>query len=165
MIIKSKEVYILILFFFISCKKEEIVYFDDGKIKYIKIIENGVLHFRRFDQEGNIAFIGKFKDSQLIDTLFARDQDFDYIVKIDSSDYEFFYGTYISKYSTGKISKISPLRYTKSLEIDSILSSPLFFGKEEIYKPDGEKGRERYYEINGKVSEVVTERIYDESLK
>ncbi len=165
MIIKAKEVYILILFFFISCKKQHIEYFDDGKIKYIKTTENGILHFRRFDQEGNVAIMGKFKDKQLIDTLFARDQDFNYIVKIDSSDNEFIYGTYISKYSTGKISKISPLRYTKSLEIDSILSSPLLFGKEKLYKPDGEKGRERYYEINGKASELVTERIYDESLK
>src|SRR5690606_12861093 len=82
MIIKAKEVYILILFFFISCKKQHIEYFDDGKIKYIKTTENGILHFRRFDQEGNVAIMGKFKDKQLIDTLFARDQDFDYIVKL-----------------------------------------------------------------------------------
>ncbi|MCC2590404.1 hypothetical protein [Chryseobacterium sp. MFBS3-17] len=155
---------ILMIFFLFSCKKEEKqekIFYDNGKIKYVRVFDNDILKFNRYDREGNLMFVGKFKDNQLIDTLFIYDNGFEYFEKIDSSDNKYFYTTFISRYSTGKLSEISRLRYRKGVEIDSILGSSLLFGKETNYKPNGEIVRERTYKITGDVSKVIDEKNYD----
>lgn len=157
--------YLALVLFLISCNKEEKVYFDNGNIKYINILEKDILHFKRFDRKGNLIFTGKFKNNQLIDTLTIYEDGIKGIEKIDSADNKYFYSTLISKYSTGKITKISLLRYTKNVEIDSVLFSPKLFGKEILYNPNGELAWERIYKIKGKSSDVVFEQIYDENLK
>ena len=129
-----------LLLLLISCKKEEKKFFEDGKIKYINIWDDNILNFKRFDEKGVLLFVGKFKDNQLIDTLFAHGQQDDFIIKIDSSDNNYSYGTFISKYSTGKNAKVSLLRFNKGGDIDSIISSALLFGKEVVYFPNGKKG-------------------------
>lgn len=147
-----------------SCKKEEKKYFEDGSVKYIYILDEDVRNFKRFDEKGNLLFVGKLKNNQLIDTLFAYGQEDDFIIKIDSSDRDYFYGKYVSKYSTGKDAKISLLRFNKGLDIDSIISSSLLFGKETVYLPNGKKARETFYKIEGNTSKILFENIYD-SLK
>ncbi len=159
---KKKLYYFLISFFLISCKKEEKVYFDDGKVKYLNTMDKGILNFKRFDREGNLMFVGRFSKSQLIDTLFIFDQEgFDHFVKIDSSDNNYFYGTFLSKYSTGAYAEVSLMRFNKGLDIDSVIGSSLLYGKKVIYKPDGSIGSERIYEIQGNSSKIVRETIYD----
>ncbi|MBD8081899.1 hypothetical protein [Chryseobacterium caseinilyticum] len=162
---KKVIIYLIVIFLFSSCKREEKISFDNGKIKFIKSYNKGVIEFKRFDEEGSLLFYGKFKNNQLIDTLYVFNKGVDFIIKIDSSDNNYFYGTYISKYSTGKNSKISSLRFDKDSDIDSTISSSLLFGKEILFNVDGKLSRERVYEIDGKKSEIIEEKIYDKNLK
>ena len=101
----------------------------------------------------------------MIDTLYAFDQAGDFIIKIDSSNINYFYGTYISKYLNGKNAKISPLRFTKNTDTDSIIGSSLLFCKELLFNTNGKLAREKIYKINGKTSDVIDEKIFDENLK
>ncbi|MBB6329598.1 hypothetical protein HNP24_000548 [Chryseobacterium sediminis] len=159
--------YIFLLIFF-SCKKNETIYYPDGKPKYINEWKNHILNIKRYDSKGNLIFRGKFKDSRLIDTLYIYDDNDDnetFIKMNDSISNNFFYGTYITKYSTGKITKISPLRFKKGNDLDSILNSSRSYGKEILYNPDGILARETHYKIIGDSSILVSEKIYDEKLK
>ncbi|SRR5690606_4716452 len=158
---KRTLVLFLIYFFLISCKKEDKVYFENGNIKYLNVLDEDILNFKRFDEEGNLLFVGRFKNNQLIDTLFAYGQKDDFMIKIDSSDKDYFYGKYVSKYSTGQDAKVSLLRFNKGLDIDSIISSSLLFGKEVVYLPNGKKAKEAYYKIEGNTSQKIFEKNYD----
>lgn len=154
----------LLLFFCLSvltsCRKNRVVYYDNGKPKYVNTWQNGILKFSRYDKEGKLLFEGKFKDQQLVDTLnIYDDSDNDTFVKIDSSDNTFFYGTFIAKYSHGKIAKFSLLRFEKGEDIDSIINSSVLYGKEELYTPDGKLDAVRYYKIVGDSSIKVSDKI------
>ena len=79
---KKISIYILLLLS-ISCKKTEKTYYDNGKPKYINIWEDDFLKVNRYDREGNLLFKGKYKDLQLIDTVFVfnkKDKYFETIV-------------------------------------------------------------------------------------
>ena len=109
---KKILVYILLLSS-LSCKKSENIYYDNGKPKYINIWDEDFLKINRYDRQGNLLFKGKYKDQQLFDTIYVFDKGDNFIIKIDSSKGNYFYGTMISKYSTGKDAKISHLRFKK----------------------------------------------------
>lgn len=148
-------------FFLFSCKKEEKIYYSNGKPKYINVWDGNILKVNRYDENGNLLLIGKYKDNQLVDTVFVYGQEDNYFIKIDSSYKNFFYGTYVSEYSTAKIAKISLLRFEKGKDIDSILGSSLLYGKEVVYEPNGKLARESHYKIIGDSSIKVSEKIYD----
>ncbi|WP_419869391.1 hypothetical protein [Chryseobacterium sp. CT-SW4] len=147
----------------LSCKKEEKIYYPDGTPKYLNEWKNNVLNINRYDSKGNLILKGKFKDSEFIDTLYIYEEDDnESFIQIDSSDSNlFFYGTYIAKYSTGKIAKKAPLRFEKGHNLDSILSSSKSFGKEFLYNPKGVLVRETDYKIIGDSSVIIDEKIYD----
>jgi len=155
----------ILILFILSCKREERISFESGKIKFIKSYNKGVIEFKRFDEEGSLLFSGKFRNNQLIDTLYVYNKGVDFIIKIDSSDNNYFYGTYISKYSTGKNAKVSSLRFDKDKDIDNTISSSLLFGKEILFNVDGKLSRESIFKINGKKSQIIEEKIYDKNLK
>ncbi|WP_345988315.1 hypothetical protein AAEU33_14530 [Chryseobacterium sp. Chry.R1] len=155
--------YSSIFLLFFSCKKEERIYYSNGKPKYINTWKNDIFFINRYNTKGNLVLVAKFKNNQLIDTIFVYDQD-DYFIKVDSSDYKYFYGSYISHYSTGNISKISPLRFRKGKDLDSILGSSKLFGKETLYNPEGKLARETYYKIINDSSVIINEKIYDQTL-
>jgi hypothetical protein len=157
---KKILVYILLLLV-LSCKKNENKYYDNGKPKYINIWENNFLKVSRYDRQGNLLFKGKYKDQQLFDTIYVFDKEDNYIIKIDSSKGNYFYGTILLKYSTGKDAKISHLRFKKNSNIDSIFASSLLFGKEVIFSPNGNLAKEAYYKIVGDSSILIDEKNYD----
>lgn len=157
--------YLLIFAFFclFSCKKEEKIYYSNGKPKYINVWDGNILKVNRYDENGDLLFVGNYRDNQLVDTVFVYGQEDNYFIKIDSSYKNFFYGTYISEYSTGKSAKISLLRFKKSKDIDSILASSLLYGKEVVYEPNGKLARETHYKIVGDSSIKMSEKIYNDS--
>lgn len=145
----------------LSCKKSENIYYDNGKPKYVNIWDDDFLKVSRYDRHGNLLFKGKYKDQELFDTIYVFDKADNYIIKIDSSKGNYFYGTMLSKYSTGKDAKISHLRFKKNSDIDSIFASSLLLGKEVIFSPNGNLAKEAYYKIVGDSSVLINEKIYD----
>lgn len=159
--------YILIFLLFlclIACKKEEKIYYPEGNPKYINERQGNILNINRYDKQGNLIFKGKFKDFQLIDTLYVYDEsDDESFIKMNNSDESYFYGTYILKYPNGKIAKVSNLRFKKGIDLDSVIGSSKLIGKEIIYNQSGNVARETIYKIVNDSSVVTNENVYDKS--
>ncbi len=157
---KNLLIFVIFLVAF-SCEKEKQIV-NRNTNQQNTMLTDSIKNFTKFDSKGNLLFTGKFQKDKLVDTLFIYSNNtLDFIVKIDSSDKNYVYGTYISKYSSGKNAKISFLRFEKGANIDSVISSSLLYGKETIYKPNGLKSAERWYEIHEKTSVLVKEKTYD----
>lgn len=164
---KFKKIFILtILLFLVCCKKQKtkILYPDSDKVKYFVEDKKEYNLIKEYDKNGNLIMQSKFKNNQFIDSIYYYG-DIDYFIKIDSSDKDFFYGTQIVKYLSGRNAYIGTKRFTKNKNFITSYESRKKYNKEETYKEDGRLRTLALYKIIGDSSILVSEKIYDEKLK
>ncbi len=164
---KFKKIFILNIFLFlVCCEKQEtkILYPNSDKVKFFVESKKSYNQIKEYDKNGNLIMLSKFKDNQFIDSIYYYG-DIDYFIKIDSANKDFFYGTQIVKYFSGKNAYIGTKRFTKNKNFITSYESRKKYGKEDTFEEDGRLRTSALYKIIGDSSILVSEKIYDDKLE
>lgn len=160
---KNIVVLIFALIVSIGCKEKKQttrIVDSQGKLKYIYEDIGDIKMIYDYNKNGALMMKLKFKQDQFIDTIYYYDFKDDkdvksHIVKIDSSQRWYFYGTEYILLNNGKYGFKGALRFKKNADPMNAAKSQIGFGKHTYYNLDGTINEQREYVIHNDSSYVI----------